>query len=333
MDNEVISQHLKRHNYNLIKLIGQGGYSSCYKIFSLQYKKEFVCKITIANYAKERTSYKDEIEYLTHIMHPNVIRIYDFFEEDNMLYMILDYCENGSLEDAYKSGQRIPYKDLLRIVDQIVDALSYLHSNHIAHHDIKPANILIDQNNNVKLADFGISMKCDSGSTHDCRGSLSFCSPEILRKKEYDPMKADVWAFGVTLYRMAFGRLPFKASTPEQLKTLVDLGIYSIPERYDAEIVKLIRDCLCIVPENRPSFEDIRKVIASKVEKNGSNLPSLYNNRSPLSHSKNPNVMSRVSRNRRSIVRSSSIAEVRKLFTGRSTDDLSSALTYLTGVS
>ena len=180
--------------------------------------------------------------------------------EDKYLFMILEFCP-GSISRLAKSkpNKIIPMPELLKYAQQIISALKYCHSKRIAHLDIKPSNILMDNFDRPKIGDFGLSIIVrGSGKREGFAGSLYFVCPEIINKQVYDPFKADAWSLGITLYQLAYGRSPWKKQcSMDELKQQVMNGIKHRRHVVD-EPLKSIIDGLCQVdPQKRTSILDL----------------------------------------------------------------------------
>lgn len=151
-----------------------------------------------------------ELSIWPRMKHPNIARMYDMFEDNHRVYMILEYAENGDvLRYIQRSGALKEH--LARIwIRQVGNAVMYLHDQDITHRDLKLENLLLDNCFNIKIGDFGFvkshSMK-ELSKTY-C-GSKSYASPEILRGEPYDPKKVDIWAMGVILYIFITGKMPY----------------------------------------------------------------------------------------------------------------------------
>ncbi|WAR20101.1 TSSK2-like protein [Mya arenaria] len=198
--------------------LGSGSYSKvkfAYCLDNYDYQKAAV-KIIDRNKAPRdfQTRFLPrELSIWPRMIHPNIARMYEMFEDNIRVYMILEFAENGDvLRYIQKSGA---IKDhLARIwIRQVGDAVKYLHDQDITHRDLKLENLLLDCVFNIKICDFGFvkshSMK-ELSKTY-C-GSKSYASPEILRGEPYDPKKADMWAMGVILYIFITGKMPFDES-------------------------------------------------------------------------------------------------------------------------
>ena len=136
-----------------------------------------------------------------HLSHPNIIAIYDYFEVDNLAFFILEYCQNGSLHESMSHGH-LSHELIYDYWRQILLGIQYCHQKQVVHGDIKPANILIQTNQRIKVADFGLSHFSRCGNSSILGGSWQYMSPEIIQRRDHDPYKSDVWALGIMFYEM-----------------------------------------------------------------------------------------------------------------------------------
>ncbi|EAX92088.1 AGC family protein kinase [Trichomonas vaginalis G3] len=266
---EIILDILNHRDYNFLGYINKGGFGCCYLVRSLKYNMNFVCKVVPDDdYDKSfLMSYKREVEALTKFNHPNIVCVYDVFNSNNFLFIILEYCNGGSLQDfieKYPNG--VNYEKCKQYANQIVDALSYMHNLGYAHCEIKPSNILIDEFGRVKLADFGLSHIDDfknKSTVGPCGGSLCFMSPEILLNKSNDPFKSDIWVLGVTIYYLASSKIPFKGKNLNAILREIEFGpqmINDIPE----DLWTFIENCLKIEPTEIPSSQQLKSTCLVK---------------------------------------------------------------------
>ena len=168
-DHAILAHLLKMHGYILDCMIGEGANGTCYLVYSEKYQTAFLCKCIQLLHGSERSrleQYHREIQSLSLLIHKNIVKIYDCFSESNYLFMIMEYCPNGSLADYInkyaKTAKYVNYTFVRKIVTDILLALQYCHDvKHISHHDIKPANIVLDSYGNAKLCDFGFSAIID----------------------------------------------------------------------------------------------------------------------------------------------------------------------------
>lgn len=270
---EQIKQTLLKHGYEYIEQIGRGGFSHVYLCLSRKYNQNFAVKRTIKSKINEY-----EYEALVSLVHPNIIKLYDFFSDDNSEYLVMEYCSNKTL----KQKGRLNYDQFVYYAKQILDALNYCHSKKLAHRDIKPGNIFLDLYEKVKLADFGMSKICieENKAKYMC-GSLTFLSPEILESKEICPFKADIWALGITFYYMITGRLPFVSISIEEMKQFVIYGEISLNDYdVDPQIKYMIKKMTEKNQKNRPTAEQLLKLPIFSQNLNIKQNCFLYRNKS-----------------------------------------------------
>lgn len=173
-----MQETLLRHGYTYNNPIGRGGFGSCHLVTSMKYKQQFVCKVlNNSNINGDNAiSFHREVSALNDLDHPNIIQIYDVFQESGLMFIILEYCPGGTLKDLLDQYHGVKGPILYDYTKQIVQALKYVHSKGYAHNDIKPANIFITSHGKVKLADFGLTEK----SVYDtCKftGSFDYMAP------------------------------------------------------------------------------------------------------------------------------------------------------------
>ena len=274
---KVVESFLNSKGYEIKSTIGQGSFSHCYLIYSLKYKTNFVCKIIKtdphATTNKFSETYYAEIDALVHLDHPHIIKIYDHWKINDQMIIILEYCQNGNLSKRIANGAPFTEAQLINYTRQLIDILVYCHSNLLAHHDIKPANIFIDRYGRLKLGDFGLSHF--GGISSQAIGSLAYMAPEMFNKAPYDAYKADIWAFGVTLFQMATNTLPFKANSCEMFIKILKEGKYLIPPSVPPIISAVIKQCLITNPEERWTILEIDSFFKKASETMHVNLPRI----------------------------------------------------------
>jgi serine/threonine-protein kinase len=164
-----------------------------------------------------RGRFLDETNRHLRLEHPNIVPVYDYFSEDNLLCLVMRYIEGPSLAQvlAAQNGKPLPLERLRRMSEQVLSALDYAHRNGIIHRDVKPSNILLDREDNAYLIDFGIALAV--GDIRRTRiggivGTPLYMSPEQIRTPRQVDQRTDVYSYGCVLFEMATGRTPFQAS-------------------------------------------------------------------------------------------------------------------------
>jgi thiamine kinase-like enzyme len=203
-----------------------------------------------------------EIEILKKMQHPHIIRIYTVIDDPSQdnLYLVTEYLPNGESYRIHADGSGdtpIEPERLRRFAFGIARGLQYLHARGIVHRDVKPENILLDAHDNVKLADFGVSDDTDGAFMNATEGSPAFFPPEEFLGRPVNGEMQDIWAFGITLYAMAFGRLPFFAVNYNDLSRLVMESEPDLPGNAEPQLVDLLRRMLAKEQGHRPSLAQI----------------------------------------------------------------------------
>nr|XP_012802854.2 sperm motility kinase Z-like [Jaculus jaculus] len=198
-----------------------------------------------------------EADILPSITHPNIVKLFQLVETEENLYLVLEYCPVQLLEHVYSKGC-LQEEEARGIFRQVVDALAYCHDQGIAHLDIKPDNVMLDESGKVTLIDFGTATRVCPGQrlTRHC-GAILFSPPEVMRLDPYDGPKKDVWSLGVLLYFMVTGTCPFGFTLTAGPKTNIIKGNYERPAHLSADLRALIEKLLTLDPELRPAAKDI----------------------------------------------------------------------------
>ncbi|KAK1333040.1 hypothetical protein QTO34_006573 [Cnephaeus nilssonii] len=170
----------------------------------------------------------------------------------------MEHVREGDLREHLESHGPLSERQARAAFRQVVSALQYCHRRGIAHRDLKPDNILLDEDGTVKLADFGFGRRVsdDSKLSTFC-GTFYYMAPEVLRQEPYDGRKADVWSLGVTLYRTVTGTVPFQGQSLAKIKRQVLAGQFEAPPRMSREGKQLLRWLLTVDPSQRPTLDEV----------------------------------------------------------------------------
>ena len=269
--NEIIGKNRRAltEEYEPEGQLGEGGYGQVYLV---RHKKMNLLRAMKVIPVKSKTSEQktdEEIELLKQLDHPNIVKLFEYFSDNDKYYLITEYCKGGDLFDLIKKKKKFSEMSTAYIMFQIFRALIYCHNtHHLVHRDIKPENIVVFRKNNamddlydVKLIDFGISKifnKVEKNNDNRIIGSLNYMAPEVFDGK-YDE-KCDIWSCGVILYILVIGEYPFNGENKKEIVKKIKKGKYRFPdafiEKSSNEIKELISKCLVVDPSKRISAKD-----------------------------------------------------------------------------
>ncbi|XP_061942310.1 serine/threonine-protein kinase BRSK2 isoform X2 [Apis cerana] len=201
-----------------------------------------------------------EIAIMKLIDHPHVLGLSDVYENKKYLYLVLEHVSGGELFDYLVKKGRLTPKEARRFFRQIISALDFCHSHSICHRDLKPENLLLDEKNNIKIADFGMASLQPAGSMLETScGSPHYACPEVIRGEKYDGRKADVWSCGVILYALLVGALPFDDDNLRKLLEKVKRGVFYIPHFVPPECQNLLKGMIEVDPDKRLTLAEINR--------------------------------------------------------------------------
>eukprot|EP00128_Syssomonas_multiformis_P007142 Colp12_sorted_trinity150504_noHs@3862 len=255
-------------NYAVKQQIGQGGFCYVHKAVHALTADEVAIKVI----AKERLDPRAVKQMLheVHILqqlnepgrhHHGIIKLHEVLDQDDYLYMIMEYCSGGHVRDYIKNLDSFRReRELRRIFKQIVSAVEFCHSRGIAHRDLKSANMILDGSANVRIIDFGLAVQCWEGQKihGEFPGTLPYAAPELLKRDAYVPSQVDMWSLGVVLYELAVGSRPFFGPQPRDLVHYITRGTYALPNSLDLGCKRIIRRLLVVDPKRRATVQTIK---------------------------------------------------------------------------
>lgn len=206
--------------YDVRDQLGSGAFATVHLCIDRTTGQKYACKIVDKNKFKlhgssRPDSLKDEVNILLSLKHENIVQIYECFETDSHLYIILELVSGGELFDRIIAVGRFPEAEALQLFRQIYSAVSYIHALNIIHRDLKPENILLSSKYGlgVKLSDFGLSRVVSSiNQAKTMCGTMQYLAPEVIEQKYSYGASVDVWSLGVNLYILLCGYPPFDDS-------------------------------------------------------------------------------------------------------------------------
>lgn len=209
-----MSNRLLVGRYELVEKIGEGGMATVYKAKDRLLNRFVAIKVLRPEFTKDTQfieNFRKESQSAAGLTHPNIVSVYDVGREGNIHFIVMELVEGRTLSDIIKEKGPLDYKETVKIMKQIISALSLAHKNGIIHRDIKPHNILITNEGIAKLADFGIAKAINDSTiseSHKILGSVHYFSPEQARGSYVDE-KSDIYSAGIVMYEMLTGQVPF----------------------------------------------------------------------------------------------------------------------------
>jgi len=207
---------------------------------------------------KDRVRVNREIQTLSLLDHPNCVKLHEVIETPNATVLALEYVSGGELFDYIITRSRLKEKEAVRFFRQIISGIEYIHSNLVVHRDLKPENLLLDQFNNIKINDFGLSNMMDGKFLTSFCGSPMYSAPEVHKEIAYIGPEVDVWSLGVVLFAMVTGMLPWEGDNLHDQVANAMRGRFDIPIEVSVECADLIKRCMVVDPKKRATIEEIR---------------------------------------------------------------------------
>ena len=208
--------------YEIIKTIGEGGMANVYLAEDTILERKVAIKVLrgdLSNDEKFIRRFKREALSVSNLSHPNIVEVYDVGEEDGNYYIVMEYIEGKTLKQLLQKRGALTLTEVIDIMSQLTDGLAHAHEAYIIHRDIKPQNIMIEDNGRIKITDFGIAMALNSTQltqTNSVMGSVHYLPPEQANGKG-STVKSDIYSLGILMYELLTGSVPFKGDTAVEI--------------------------------------------------------------------------------------------------------------------
>ena len=242
--------------YELQRRVGRGGMAEVYLARDRLLDRPVAIKILFPEFATDPSfvaRFRREAQSAANLNHPNIVGVYDWGKERGTYYIVMEYVDGRSVSDILRADGPLEAKRAAGIAADVAAALGFAHRKGVVHRDVKPGNVLITSNGEVKVADFGIARAMTSSSeenltqTGSVMGTATYFSPEQAQGKPVDP-RSDLYSLGVVLYELSSGKPPFSADSPvaiaykhvqEPVPSLRE-KVPGVPEAYEAITLKAL---------------------------------------------------------------------------------------------
>ncbi|KAB1281883.1 Serine/threonine-protein kinase PLK4 [Camelus dromedarius] len=252
----------KIEDFKVGNLLGKGSFAGVYRAESIHtglevaikmIDKKAMCKAGMVQRVQ------NEVKIHCQLKHPSILELYNYFEDNNYVYLVLEMCHNGEM-NRYLKNRRKPFSEneARHFMHQIITGMLYLHSHGILHRDLTLSNLLLTRNMNIKIADFGLAtqLKMPHEKHYTLCGTPNYISPEIATRSAHG-LESDIWSLGCMFYTLLIGRPPFDTDTVKNTLNKVVLADYEMPTFLSREAKDLIHQLLRRNPADRLSLSSV----------------------------------------------------------------------------
>jgi serine/threonine protein kinase len=239
--------------YKVLEQIGSGGMAMVYRGEHIYLKKPVAIKVMLPSFSEKPElvqRFLQEAEMASKLDHPNIVKIFDFGDEDGLLYLVMQFIDGDTLERILRHRGKISLREAINITLQVLSALQYAHEKGLVHRDIKPGNVMINKEGRAYLLDFGIAVLGGMGGEEKtAAGTPEYMAPEQFRGRA--DRRSDLYSVGVMLYEMLTGKTPF-----QDAKDIYELQHRILrdpipPTGIDPEIDAILEKALSKLPSQR----------------------------------------------------------------------------------
>ncbi len=213
--------------YLVVDFIGEGGMAQVFKAVEVDSGMNVAVKVMKRENYESADTYRREFVVLRGLMHPYIVKLYDFIDTPGYVYIVMEYLPGGSLKE------RIGFPDKLKLIEDIIKislAIDFAHANGVIHRDIKPANVLYDRSEEPRITDFGIAINMFSHTV-----TPAYMAPEQIKGEPLDP-RTDIYQLGLMLYEIMTGHLPFEPDNSQEFMQWIDKGLTKEPSLYEKSV-------------------------------------------------------------------------------------------------
>lgn len=250
--------------YKLLEKVGTGAFASVWSAEHILTKTKVGIKIIVKASVEEsdaKIRFNREIALLKQLRHPFIAELFEHFDDEENFYIVMEYAPKGNLLDFVNTNGRIPENQARRYFSQLIQVLEYLHLEvKVAHRDLKAENIMLDENNNIRVIDFGLSNQftAENSQLNTACGSPAYAAPEMIKGNKYTKA-ADIWSSGVLLYSMVAGQLPYDDDNIQRLLQKIVYTDVKYPGFFTPALIDLLKKMLTKAPDMRIDIPKIKE--------------------------------------------------------------------------
>ncbi len=255
--------------YRIMEKLGQGGMATVYKAYHAKLDRYVAMKVLHPAFGEDQNfeaRFQREAQVVARLDHPNIVPVYDYAEYEHRPYLVMKFIEGETLK-AHLANSKLSPEEIGKIVDSVGAALAYAHEQGILHRDVKPSNVLLSNDGQIYLADFGLARIAQAGestlSSDVIMGTPQYISPEQARGDKDLDAGTDIYSFGVLLYELITGQVPFNADTPF---SVIHDHIYTplpLPRSLNPEVPESVERVLlkALAKERADRYETVAEMV------------------------------------------------------------------------
>lgn len=270
---KLVEGQLIHSRYRLDRRLAQGGMGEVWKGYDIQLNKVVAIKALrgdVKDVEAKLRRLRMEAHNSANLAHPNIAALFDYYEHDGIGFLIMEYVPSDSLADLYRKKGAMDPLELLPILVQVARGLYVAHSHGVIHRDVKPANIMVSEDGEVKITDFGVSYSTNQAQiTQDGMvvGTAQYISPEQAQGKQATP-QSDIYSLGVVAYEGLCGHRPFTGATPVDIAAAhVNDAVPPLPDTVDVQLNQFVMSMLSKDPRDRPKDALVVSRTLSRIER------------------------------------------------------------------
>ncbi len=241
--------------YEILEVVGAGGMSIVYKARCHRLNRNVAIKVLKPEFSNDKnfvTKFKIEAQASAGLTHPNIVNVYDVYDDEGIYFIVMELVDGITLKEYIEQNGRLSMDKALDFSIQIASGLEAAHENHIIHRDIKPQNIIVSKNGNLKVTDFGIAKAASSNTlTSGAMGSVHYISPEQARGG-YSDERSDIYSLGITMYEMVTGRVPFEGDNNVSVALMHIQSEMIPPRQYYPDIYSSFEKIILKATQKKP---------------------------------------------------------------------------------